>query len=547
MEYELKKGKPNNKRKVSLYDTTLRDGSQGEGVSFTVDDKLKIVQTLDRLGIHYIEGGWPGSNPKDEEFFHRARSLKLKRAKLAAFGSTRRKGHPAHLDDNLKAIVRVKTPVACIFGKSWDLHVTHALRATLDENLEMISDSVRFLKTKVGEVIYDAEHFFDGFRANPAYALATLGAAAKAGADNITLCDTNGGSLPSRIAEVMRVVRAELPSTPLGIHTHNDSDCAVANSLQAVMEGCELVQGTLNGIGERCGNANLVSIIPALKLKLGIDCVSDEQLRYLTEASRTVFEVANLVPKDGQPYVGHSAFAHKGGVHVSAMARHTQTYEHMDPAIVGNQRRILISELSGKANIHFKAKELNLDFEKDPAAVEKVIQHVKLLENQGYQFEGAEGSFALLVHRMADGRRPFFDLKAFRVIVEKDRNTGQLVAEATLKVAVDGREEHTVAEGRGPVDALDRALRRALEKFYPDLREMSLMDFKVRVINASAGTAAKVRVLVESKDHTDEWTTIGVSENIIEASWQALVDAVEYKLLKDRRGKSGGASARNRD
>lgn len=530
-----KKEKAPSRRKVLLYDTTLRDGTQGEGVSLSVEDKLKICQVLDDLGISYIEGGWPGSNPKDEAFFHRARSLKLKRARLSAFGSTRRRDRPAHRDENLAAIVRVKTPVACIFGKSWDLHVTHALRASLEENIRMIAESVRFLKSKGREVVYDAEHFFDGFRANRDYALATLKAAWEAGADNLTLCDTNGGSLPDQAAEMVRAARNALPQAALGIHTHNDSDCAVANSLAAVREGCVLVQGTLNGLGERCGNANLVSIIPALRLKMGLDCVTDEQLRYLTEASRYVSEVANVVPDDHQPYVGHSAFAHKGGVHASAMARHTRTYEHMDPALIGNKRRILISELSGKANVHLKAKELNLDFEKNPQAVERVIHQVKELENQGYQFEGAEGSFSLLVDRQVNGHKPFFDLKAFRVTVEKDRQTGQLVSEATLKVAVDGREEHTVAEGHGPVDALDRALRRALEKFYPEVKDMSLMDFKVRVINATAGTAAKVRALVESRDRSDEWGTVGVSENIIEASWQALVDAVEYKLMKERR------------
>jgi 2-isopropylmalate synthase len=490
---------------------------------------------LDRLGVHYIEGGWPGSNPKDEEFFHKARSLKLRHAKLTAFGSTRRKGTSAAKDPNLRAIVRVRTPAACIFGKSWDFQVTHALRATLEENLEMISDSVRFLRSRRKEVIYDAEHFFDGFRANRAYALATLKAAWQAGAANLTLCDTNGGTLPHQVAEAVRAARQALPQARLGIHTHNDSECAVANSIEAVRQGCVLVQGTMNGLGERCGNANLVSIIPGLKVKLGLDCVSERQLRQLTEASRTVNELANQVPNDHQPYVGNSAFAHKGGVHASAVARHTRTYEHMDPEVVGNRRRVLISELAGKSNIHFKAKELKLDFRKNPDAVGKVIHRVKELENQGYQFEGAEGSFALLVEKVLNAHRPFFDLKSFRVIVHKDRKTGQIVSEASLKVAVDGREEHSVAEGTGPVDALDKALRRALNPFYPNLRQMSLMDFKVRVINASAGTGARVRVLIESKDHKDEWTTLGVSENIIEASWQALVDAVEYKLMKDRR------------
>jgi 2-isopropylmalate synthase len=530
-------------RKVLLYDTTLRDGTQGEGVSLTVDDKLKIALVLDRAGVRYIEGGWPGSNPKDVEFFSRARSLKFRQAKLSAFGSTRRKDRRAAQDENLRAIVAVRTPVACIFGKSWDLHVTHALRATPEENLRMVADSVRFLRQKGKEVIYDAEHFFDGYRANREYALATIRAAWEAGASNITLCDTNGGSLPHQIAEIVEAARRFLPSAVFGIHTHNDSECAVANSLEAVRHGCVLVQGTVNGVGERCGNANLVSIVPGLQVKMGVRCVSAAQLGFLTEASRYFAELANMVPNDHQPYVGVSAFAHKGGVHASAVARLSRTYEHIDPDLVGNKRRILISELSGRANVHMKARELNLDFEKDPKGVERVIHAVKDLENQGYQFEGAEGSFALLVERLVKGRKPFFDLRAFRVIVEKDRGTGRLISEATLKVAVDGRESHTVAEGNGPVDALDRALRRALDKFYPELREMSLADFRVRVIDATAGTAAKVRVLIESRDREDEWGTIGVSDNIIEACWEALVDAVEYKLLKELRASSGRRGA----
>lgn len=520
--------------KIKLFDTTLRDGTQGAGVSLSVEDKLRIAQMLDRFGIHYIEGGWPGSNPKDELFFKQAKKLKFKHSRLTAFGSTRRKDNPAHADSNLRAIIRVQTPVACIFGKAWDFHVIHALRASLEENLKMISDSVRFLKSKGLEVIYDAEHFFDGFRTNRQYALSTLKHALEAGADNLTLCDTNGGNIPSQISEIVCEVKKFLPrNTALGIHAHNDSDCAVANTLTAVQQGCTLVQGTINGYGERCGNANLISIIADLRLKLGFDCISDQQLRLLTEVSRYVSEIANFVPNDHQPYAGYSAFAHKGGVHVSAMARHTKTYEHVDPAIVGNQRRILVSELSGQANVLIKARELKLDFSKKTQALKNVIEAVKKMEHLGYQFEGAEGSFAIMVRKAIQQHRTFFELKGFRVSVEKDSRDVQVKSEATLKLICNGVERHTVAEGDGPVNALDNALRKALEEFYPELKTVSLSDFKVRVINAEAGTKAKVRVLIESRDEKDEWGTVGVSENIIEAAWQALVDSIEYKLLKD--------------
>jgi len=521
--------------RVFLYDTTLRDGTQGEGVSLSVEDKLKIAVTLDRLGVSYIEGGWPGSNPKDEEFFSRAKTLTFKNAKLSAFGSTRRKDAPASRDPNLMAIVRVKTPVACIFGKSWDLHVVHALRASLDENLKMIQESVAFLKSKGKEVVYDAEHFFDGFRANRAYALASLNAAVQGGAHNLTLCDTNGGMLPHQIGEMVLEVRRSFPDVSLGIHCHNDSDTAVANTLEAVRHGVRLVQGTANGMGERCGNANLMSVIVGVQSKLGLSCVSSDQLAFLTSASRTIAEMANQIPQDNQPYVGNSAFAHKGGVHVSAISRHAATYEHLTPEAVGNKRRVLVSELAGRSNMILKAREFKMDLEKHPESVDKIIQQVKALENAGYHFEGAEASFFLLVTRIVKPFKPFFDLKGFRVIVEEDKVKGGLGAEATIKVAVNGQEEHTVAEGSGPVDALDRSLRLALNSFYPNLKTMTLMDFKVRVINAAQGTAARVRVFINSRDHAEEWGTVGVSENIIEASWQALRDAVDYKLLKDKR------------
>jgi len=514
---------------IHLFDTTLRDGSQAEGISFSPHDKLRIAVELDRLGIHYIEGGWPGSNPKDNQFFKEAKKLKLKHAKLVAFGSTRRKGTAAAKDPNLLAIAKSGVKVACIFGKSWDMQVTDALRATLEENLEMIGDSVRFLRSKKMQVIFDAEHFFDGYRANPTYAIKALTAAYEAGAINLTLCDTNGGSLPGQISEAVHAVRRALPKASLGIHTHNDTGCAVANALAAVEAGADLVQGVLNGFGERCGNAELSTIIADLQLKMGRRVISAAQLKMLTEVSRAISEIANIVPNDRAPYVGQSAFAHKGGVHVSAVARQTSTYEHIDPTIVGNQRRFLISELSGKSNILMK-----VDLEREGKSSDAVLAIIKEKELEGYHFEGAEASFQLLVEKALGRHKPAFDLESYRVSVENGRE-GALKTEATVKLVVQGKADHTVGEGDGPVNALDKALRKGLEKFYPSLKEMTLMDFKVRVINAAAGTAARVRVLIESRDHKDEWTTMGVSTNLIEASWFALVDAVEYKLLKDKK------------
>ncbi|MHB9155889.1 MAG: citramalate synthase [Endomicrobiales bacterium] len=519
--------------KIKLFDTTLRDGSQGAGVSFSVMDMLKVARALDAFGIPYIEGGWPGSNPKHELFFKEARKVRFRNARLVAFGSTRYKGNRAHQDPNLRAIVASGVKAACIFGKTWDLHVTHALRTSPEENLKMISDSVAYLRSKGLEVIYDAEHFFDGFKSNREYALDTLRAARDAGAHTLCLCETNGGMLPHEVQEIVRAARCALPGTALGIHAHNDSDCAVANSVIAVKEGCTMVQGTINGLGERCGNANLCSIIPALQLKAGFPCVNGKKIVQLTELSRYVDEIANVIPNERQPYVGSNAFAHKAGVHVSALARNAATYEHIAPSVVGNERRVLISELSGKSNIVHKAGEFALDLEKDPTALKRIIDAVKKREHQGYQFEDANGSFALLMHKALGKYRPFFMLKSFRVSVERNA-LGQMVSEATIKLDVQGREVHTVAEGDGPVNALDSSLRKALEKFYPEIREISLSDFKVRVINAGASTAAKVRVLVESRDGHSSWGTIGVSENIIEASWHALCDAVEYKLLKER-------------
>jgi 2-isopropylmalate synthase len=518
---------------VKLYDTTLRDGAQAEGISFSVADKLMVLKKLDELGIHYVEGGWPGSNPKDITFFKKAKMLRLKIAKLVAFGSTRRKNIEVESDVNIKRLLRAGTNVVTIFGKSWDFHVKYALRTSLEENLRMIHSTVRFLKSRGLEVIYDAEHFFDGYNSNSSYALKTLKEAEDAGADNISLCDTNGGTLPDNLEKIVREVKSKI-KTPLGIHTHNDSGMAVANSIIAVKAGCVLVQGTINGYGERCGNANLCSIIPNLKLKLRVNCISDGQLESLTKVSRYVSEIANMIPRDEQPFVGNSAFAHKGGVHVSAVQKRPQTYEHIQPELVGNRRKILISELAGKSAVLSKAKELEIDFKKDAKATGKVLKLLKELEHKGYQFEGAEGSFEVLMKKVLGEHKSFFDLEGFRVIVERLKR-GKLRSEATIKLRVGDKEEHTASEGDGPVNALDNALRKALERFYPALKEMSLTDFKVRVINAEVGTAAKVRVLIESRDKKDEWGTVGVSENIIEASWQALVDSIEYKLMKDKK------------
>ncbi|MBI2370875.1 MAG: citramalate synthase [Deltaproteobacteria bacterium] len=528
---------------VKLYDTTLRDGTQGEEIAFTVEDKLRIARKLDELGIHYIEGGWPGSNPKDLAFFREARKLHLKQSRIAAFGSTRRaKMSPEH-DAIFRALVEAETEVITIFGKSGDLHVREALRITLEQNLEIVHDSVRYLKTKVNEVIYDAEHFFDGYRANPEYAMKTLQAAEAGGADCIVLCDTNGGSLPSQVRAIIEVVRQQV-RTPLGIHTHNDGECAVANSLVAVEAGAIHVQGTINGFGERCGNANLCSIIPNLKLKLGIDCVTDEQLARLREVSRFVYELANLHPSTHQPYVGDSAFAHKGGVHVSAVARRAETYEHIQPELVGNRQRILISDRSGVSNVVAKAQAFGLDLKGDDPVVREILEQLKELEHQGFQFEGAEASFELLMRKAMGRHKKFFNLVGFRVIDEKRKEDEPALAEATIQVKVGGKVEHTAAVGNGPVHALDNALRKALEKFYPELKEVRLLDYKVRVLTPTRGTAAVVRVLIESGDKHENWGTVGVSENILHASSQALIDSIEYKLLKEERRREEGRDAR---
>lgn len=516
---------------VKLYDTTLRDGTQSEDISFLLEDKIRIAHRLDEAGIHYIEGGWPGSNPKDVAFFKEIKKEKLQQAKIAAFGSTRRAKITPDKDQNIKLLVQAEPDCITIFGKTWDFHVREALRISLEENLDLIHDSLAYLKARAPEVVYDAEHFFDGYRANPDYAIKTLQAAEAAGVDCIALCDTNGGNLPFVIADIIEQVKQHI-KTPLGIHTHNDSECAVANSLIAVEHGIVQVQGTINGFGERCGNANLCSIIPALKLKMKRDCISDEQLRRLRDLSRYVYELANFAPPKHQAYVGNAAFAHKGGVHVSAIQRHPETYEHIRPEIVGNSTRVLISDLSGRANILAKAAEFNINLDsKDPVTLD-ILDNIKEMENRGYQFEGADATFELMMKRALGTHKKFFSVTGFRVIDEKRHEDKQPVSEATVMVRVGGKVEHTAAEGNGPVNALDNALRKALEKFYPRLKDVKLLDYKVRVLPAGQGTASAIRVLIESGDKESRWGTVGVSENIIEASYQALIDSIEFKLHK---------------
>ena len=524
--------KKKNKKSVTLYDTTLRDGTQAEDVAFSVEDKVRIAHALDSLGIHYIEGGWPGSNPRDIEFFKRMRTEKLRNSVLAAFGSTRRKGVTPSKDANIRALLRAGTEVVTIFGKCWKLHVRFALRVSLEENLDMIHESVHYLKKRVDKVFFDAEHFFDGYKDDPGYALKTLDAAASAGADSLVLCDTNGGTLPSEVAKIVENINLG-DFDNLGIHAHNDSETAVANTLVAVNAGVRHVQGTINGVGERCGNADLISVIPALTHKMGLKTISPKRMQRLGETSRFVRELANLPQRKHQPYVGNSAFAHKGGIHVSAVQKNRMTYEHIDPALVGNRQRVLVSDLSGRSNLLYKAKEYGVDLESSGPATRKLLMDLKKLENQGFQYEGAEASFELLMQKALGKSADYFTLLGYRVVEEK--MLGRPYTEATIKLQVDGVVEHTAAEGNGPVNALDRALRKALERFYPALKEVRLIDFKVRVLEGRAGTSARVRVLVESGDKLDKWGTVGVSENVIEASWQALVDSLVYKLYKDGR------------
>lgn len=516
---------------MQIYDTTLRDGTQSEGISYSCEDKIKISQYLDRMGFHYIEGGWPGSNPKDLDFFRRIRGYTMQQAKIAAFGSTRRPSIAVEDDPSVRSILDSQVQVATIFGKSWDFHVLRALGTTLEENLAMIRETVAYLKSCGLEVIYDAEHFFDGYKANPGYALATLKAAEVGGASTVVLCDTNGGSLPMEVMELVKAVKGSL-SVPLGIHAHNDGEMAVANSLTAVQAGVVQVQGTVNGYGERCGNANLCSLIPNLTLKCGLETIPRERLNKLVEMSHFVSEVANVSPDPHQPYVGVSAFAHKGGVHVSALLKDYKTYEHVEPELVGNKRRVLLSELSGMSNLLYKYKELNLQVDQQSPEGRRILEEIKQMENQGFQFEGAEGSFVILLRKAFNGYHEPFSLEGLRLLTEIKENN-QAYSEAIIKMKIGDRVVHTAAEGNGPVNALDNALRKALDEVYPEIRSIHLSDYKVRVLDEKDGTGATVRVHIETSNGKRSWGTVGVSSNIIEASWQALVDSVAYGLLQN--------------
>jgi 2-isopropylmalate synthase len=516
--------------RVEIYDTTLRDGSQGEGINFSVEDKIRIARRLDEFGMDFVEGGWPGSNPKDEEFFERMKRVKLERAKLTAFGSTRRADVDVSADPQVATLIAAHTPAVTIVGKSWLEHVRHALKTTPDENLRMISESVAYLKAATEIVIYDAEHFFDGYKSGPGHALKTILAAAEAGADRIVLCDTNGGTLPNEIASIVREVRKAAPGVEFGIHTHNDSECAVANALAAIAEGVRHVQGTVNGYGERCGNCNLLPLIASLRLKLGFDCLLPGSLQHLTGLSQFVDEIANLTPDTRRAYVGRSAFAHKGGLHADAVLKGA-SYEHVHPEAVGNSRRLLVSELAGGSSIAGKAAEYGFDMNRKSPETRRLLSIVTKRENEGYSYEGAEGSFELLVMQALGTYTQPFTLREFRCIVEKRGEEQEPITEATVRILVGDEEQHTVAQGDGPVHALDGALRKALSRAYPEIAQIKLTDFKVRVVNSREGTAAKVRVIIDSTDGEREWSTVGVSENMIEASWQALSDSVIYGLL----------------
>ena len=519
------------KTEVEVYDTTLRDGSQGEGINFSVADKLRIAERLDAFGIHYVEGGWPGSNPKDIDFFEQAQTRKYKNTRLAAFGSTRRKKIAVETDDQVRLLLQAHTPVVTIFGKTWLLHVREVLQTTPEENLAMIADTIRFLKDQGRTVIYDAEHAFDGYKDNPGYALATWQAAEEAGADNITLCDTNGGCLANEVAQIVQTARQKL-SGRLGIHTHNDVGLAVAGALAAVIAGATLVQGTINGYGERTGNCNLTTLVPNLAFKLKKRCVPEASLAKLRNLSQFVDEIANLRHDPRQPWVGATAFAHKGGMHVNAVQKVARSFEHINPEVVGNRRRVLVSDLSGRSNIVMKAQELGIAVTNETPELKTILHRIKELEYQGYEFEAAEASLALLIRKSLKQTAPPFVVDAYHVSMR--RAGASLLCEATIKVRVGDKSGHTVAEGDGPVNALDSALRAALVQFYPQLQKVQLTDYKVRILDSQTGTAAKTRVLIESSDGVEEWSTVGVDANIIEASLQALIDSIEYRLLDDK-------------
>jgi 2-isopropylmalate synthase len=518
-------------RKIDIFDSTLRDGAQAEGISFSVEDKLKIVKALDDLGISYIEAGNPGSNPKDLEFFNKMKNVTLKNAKLTAFGSTRRAGISVEEDKNVQSLLEADTPAVAIFGKSWDFHVTDIIKTTLDENLNMLRETMAFFKSKGKEVIFDAEHFFDGYKSNPEYAFAALKAAMEGGADWLVLCETNGGAFPEEVYEITKKVAAHFPAK-IGIHCHNDGGMGVANTIMAVDAGAVQVQGTYIGFGERCGNANLSTIIANLQLKKGYECILEDQMINLTSTARFVAEVSNISMNEREPYIGNSAFAHKGGMHIDGVNKVSHSFEHINPEKVGNKRRFLMSEVSGRTTILEKIQKIDPNIEKNSPETHKIMDRLKMLEYEGYQFEGAESTFELVIRKQLGKYKPFFYLEHYKIIGDQP-NGGKHSSVAIVKINVEGKEEITAAEGKGPVNALDTALRKALEVFYPQLKEVHLTDFKVRVLDNKTATAAKVRVLIESTDGHNVWTTVGVSTDIIEASWIALVDSIEYKLLKD--------------
>lgn len=518
--------------KVTVFDSTLRDGAQAEGVSFSVEDKIKVVKALDKLGVSYIEAGNPGSNPKDLEFFERIKSVTLKNAKIAAFGSTRRRDISPSDDGNVRALLGAGTDTVAIFGKSWDFHVTDIIGATLQENIEMIYDTILYLKEQGKEVVFDAEHFYDGYKNNAEYALKTLDAAVQAGVDCICLCDTNGGTFPDEVYNITKKVCDKF-DVKIGIHAHNDCGMAVANTIMAVKAGARQVQGTMTGFGERCGNTNLSTVIPDLQIKLDYECIPSENMTELTHIAREVSEIANLKLNDREPFVGKTAFAHKGGMHIDGVCKNSKSFEHIDPSLVGNERKFLTSEVAGRTTILSMVQKIAPEIEKSSPETGRIIERLKELEYEGYQFEGAEGGFELLIRKELGKYKPFFELDTFKIIGEHTTDAENQSATAMIKITVDGKKEITAAEGDGPVNALDTALRKALEVFYPSLNDVHLTDYKVRVLDSTSATASKVRVLIESSDGTDSWTTVGVSKDIIEASWLALVDSIEYKLIKD--------------